>query len=150
MPDNGNEDGLTREQIEDVLAAFEERDPASAAEMWAEDGVFIDPHYPEPEYRGPREVREALEWALENVVEQPGLAIRDMWGDGGTVAVEVETHHVTHDGTVREFPQVFVVEGDRGWVTRWQAYLPFPPPSSASANEAASGRGPSPEADDGT
>jgi ketosteroid isomerase-like protein len=123
-------DALSRTDIEDLLRAFEAGDTATAAAAWAADGVFIDPHYPEPEYRGPEQVREALDWALANVVEQPGLAIRTLLSDDGAFAVEVDTHHVTHDDTVREFRQVFVVESEDGSITRWQAYLPFPPPST--------------------
>ncbi len=122
-----DEDTVTREQIEGVLTAFEDRDTAAASAFWAEDGVFIDPHYPESEYRGPDEVREALDWALENVVEQPGLTIRNTWEDDGAFAIEVETHHVAHDGTDLEFPQVFIIEGENGHITRWRSYLPFPP-----------------------
>ena len=54
---NTNKDTFTREQIEGVLTAFEDRDAATASEFWAEDGAFIDPHYPEPEYRGPDEIQ---------------------------------------------------------------------------------------------
>lgn len=123
------EDTFTREQIEDVLAAFEDRDVVAVSEAYAEDGVFIDPHYPEPEYRGPEEIREALEWALENVVEQPGLTVRNVWDEGETFAVEVDTHHTMKDGTEVDFPQVFIIESEDGRVTRWQSYLPFPPPA---------------------
>ena len=49
-----------REQIEGGLTAFEDRDAATASEFWAEDGVFIDPQYPESEYRGPDEIRGRL------------------------------------------------------------------------------------------
>ncbi|WP_226011117.1 nuclear transport factor 2 family protein [Halomicrobium salinisoli] len=119
---------LTREGIEGVIRAFEDRDAAAAASHWAEDGVFVDPHYPEDEYRGPEAVEAALGWALENVVERPGLSIRTVWEGEEAAAVEVDTHHVAHDGSVREFPQVFVVEGEDGRITRWQSYLPFPPP----------------------
>lgn len=65
-------------------------------------------HYPEPEYRGSDEIREGLEWALENIVEQPGLTIRNLWKHNGTFTVEVETHHTMQDGTKAEFPQVFM------------------------------------------
>lgn len=126
---------LTRERIEEILTAFEERDAATASEYWAEDGVFADPHYPEPAYRGPDEVRAALDWALENVVERPGLAVRNVWKDGETFAVEVDTHHTMQDGTEAAFPQVFVVEGEHGQVTRWRSYLPFPPPEDGTGPE---------------
>jgi ketosteroid isomerase-like protein len=121
------EDELTREQIEGVLRSFEAGDTEAASEFWAEDGEFIDPHYPEPAYRGPAEIRDALDWALENVVERPGLTIRNVWEDGDSFAVEVDTHHVMKDGSDAEFPQVFVIESEDGEVTRWQSYLPFPP-----------------------
>lgn len=120
---------FTREQIEGVLRAFEDRDTATASEFWAEDGVFIDPHYPNPEYRGPDEIRGALDWALENIVEQPGLTIRTVWEDDTTFAVEVDTHHTMQDGTEVDFPQVFIIESEDGQITRWQSYLPFPPPA---------------------
>lgn len=122
---------FTRDQIEDVLRAFEERDAVAASEVYAEDGVFIDPHYPEAEYRGPAEVREALEWALENIVDRPGLTIRNVWEDDKTFAVEVDTHHTMKDGREVDFPQVFIIESEDGQVTRWQSYLPFPPPDDA-------------------
>jgi ketosteroid isomerase-like protein len=124
---SSTEDALTREQIEGVLRSFEEGNTAEASEFWAEDGVFIDPHYPEPEYRGPDEIRDALDWALENIVERPGLTVRNVWENGESFAVEVDTHHVMKDGSDAEFPQVFVIEGEDGNVTRWQSYLPFPP-----------------------
>lgn len=119
---------VTRERIEGVLRAFENRDAAAAAAFWAEDGVFVDPHYPDDEYRGPEEVRAALEWALENVVEQPGLTVRTAWEGADSAAVEVDTHHTMTDGTEVDFPQAFVVETEDGAITRWQSYLPFPPP----------------------
>lgn len=126
---DANEETFTREQIEGVLTAFEDKDTMTASEFWAEDGVFIDPHYPKPEYRGPEEIRGALDWALENIVEQPGLAIRTVWEDGETFAVEVDTHHTMQDGTEVDFPQVFIIESEGGQITRWQSYLPFPPPA---------------------
>ncbi|MDS0477185.1 nuclear transport factor 2 family protein [Natrinema sp. 1APR25-10V2] len=125
-----NDDTLTREQIEDLLRAFEKGDTETAAAFWAEDGVFIDPHYPEPEYRGPDEIRRALDWALENIVEEPGLTVRKVWEDDGTFALEVNTHHLMQDGAEVDFPQVFVIESDAGAIARWRSYLPFPPPPS--------------------
>ena len=118
-----------REQIEGALTAFEDRDAATASEFWAEDGVFIDPQYPESEYRGPDEVQGALEWALKNIVEQPGLTIRTVWEGHDTVAVEVDTHHLMQDGTEVDFPRVLIIESEHGQVTRWQSYLSFPTPA---------------------
>jgi ketosteroid isomerase-like protein len=120
---------LTREPTEGVLRAFEAGETARAAAFWAEDGVFVDPHYPEPEYRTPAEIRGALDWAPEHVVEEPRLTVQTVWKDGERFAAEVDTNHRTQDGREVDFPQVFVVEGEDGAITRWQSYLPFPPPS---------------------
>ena len=122
----------TQEQIEGVIRAFENGDTETAADYWSEDGVFVDPHYPEPEYRGPAEIREALDWALEEIVEEPSISIRAMWEDmtSDSFAIEVETHHTMKDGTETDFPQVFIVESENGQIVRWQSYLPFPPPEN--------------------
>lgn len=54
---------------------------------------------------------------LENVVEQPGLTIRNVWERDETFAVEVDTAHTMQDGTVAEFPQVFIIESEGGEIT---------------------------------
>jgi len=117
----------TRERIESALKAFESRDTAAAASAYAEDGVFIDPRYPAVEYRGRESIREAFEWALTNVVDHAEFSVRNAVGTGDDYAIEVDTHYVAKDGTEREYPQVFVVEGSEAGITRWQTYLPFPP-----------------------
>lgn len=118
------------QQIEGVLRAFEEGDTVAASEFWGEDGVFIDPHYPDPVYRGPTQIRQALDWALDTIVEEPGLSVRNVWEDeaGVTFAVEVDTHHTMQDGTETDFPQAFIVETEDSQIARWQSYLPYPPP----------------------
>lgn len=117
----------TCDQIKKTLNAFENRDTVAAASVWAEDGTFIDPHYPESEYHGRETIRGALDWALTNLVEQPGFTVRNVVTEGDVCAVEVDTHHVMKDGSEREFPQVFIVEGGEEGITRWRTYLPFPP-----------------------
>lgn len=49
MTETQTDDAFTRDQVEDVLAAFEDRDAEAASEIYAPDGVFVDPHYPEDE-----------------------------------------------------------------------------------------------------
>lgn len=116
-----------RKHITESLKAFEARDAVAAASAYADDGVFIDPHYPEDEYRGRETIREALDWALTNLVDQPGFTVRTFVSEDDTCAVEVDTHHITKDGSELEFSQVFVVEGGPEGIERWQTYLPFPP-----------------------
>lgn len=128
MADSPPEDSFTRDQIEAALTGMENRDAEAATAFYADDGVFIDPLYPEPEYRGPEEIRAAVEWVLENVVEQPNFTIQNVCEHDGTFAVEVDSHHIAHDGSARDFQQVFMIESANGEVTRWQTYLPYPPP----------------------
>lgn len=115
-----------REHINESLKAFETRDAVAAASAYADEGVFIDPHYPENEYHWRETIREAFDWALTNLVDQPGFTVRTFVSEGDTCAVEVDTHHVAKDGSELEFPQVFVVEGGSEGIERWRTYLPFP------------------------
>jgi ketosteroid isomerase-like protein len=55
------EKSTTRDRIETALKAFENRDAVAAAGVYAEDGFFVNPHYPELEYRGREAIQEALE-----------------------------------------------------------------------------------------
>lgn len=119
---------FAREHIDAILAAFERGDTDTVSDYYAEDGVFIDPHYPQAAYRGRDEVREALEWALEHVVERPGLTVRRVWENDSSFAVEVDTHHLLQDDTATDFPQVFIIDTEDGYVRKWRSYLPFPPP----------------------
>lgn len=121
---------FTADDIDAVLWAFEARNPEQAAAHWADDGVFIDPHYPETEYRGRQAIADALAWALDTIVAQPDLTVRRRWGQDGDFAVEVETTHTMQDGTEADFRQVFIVETQAGEITRWQSYLPYPPPDA--------------------
>lgn len=117
----------TRDLIETTLLALENKDAVAAASTYAEDGVFIDPRYPESEYSGRETILRAFEWALTNFMEQPGFRVRTVVVEGDTCAVEVDTHHVATDGSEWEFPQVFVVDGGPGGISRWRTYLPFAP-----------------------
>lgn len=111
------------------MERFERRDFENAAKAFAEDGVFIDPHYPEPEFRGHDEIREAFEWVFENVIDDIDLTIRNFWASGLTCAAEVETRQLMKNGSEHEFSQAFIAEfDDELRLVRLQAYLPYGPP----------------------
>ncbi|SEL77865.1 nuclear transport factor 2 family protein [Haloferax larsenii] len=122
-----NED-FSREDIDRIFEAWEDKDPVVPAEYWADDGVYIDPHYPESQYEGPEEVRRVLETSLQEIIAQPRLAIENLWKDDDTFVVEVQTNHRMMDGSEVDYPQVFVIETEDGEITRWQSYLPFSRP----------------------
>ena len=113
---------VEREYIEAVLGAFEQGDADDASAVFAEDGVFVDPRYPDEEYHGPEGVRRALEQGFESATERSRFIVRNFWSAETSCVVEVETYYRTADGSERAFPQVFVVEMDNGRVARWQAY----------------------------
>jgi len=122
-------DEFTVEDVHRIFEAWEDKDPVIPAEYWAEEGVYIDPHYPDDEYRGPEEVRRVLESGLEESIAQPRLTIQNVWEDGDAFVVEVRTHHTLIDETEVDYQQVFVIETRGGKITRWQSYLPFKRPS---------------------
>lgn len=129
-----DEDPISCEPVETALEALEKRDAVAAASAFAADGRFVDPQFPEAEYRGQERVREALEWALTNLSRQPEFEIRHFLEREGTCALEVEARHVgaddgpvgADDGTVRSRKAYFVEVGDDG-ITRWRTYLPYAP-----------------------
>jgi ketosteroid isomerase-like protein len=117
---------IDRTMVERVLAAYEAKDPDAVLAYFAQDGVFIDPHFPEPRMVGHVAIRRGLEWAFKSL-EQPGFTLRRLWLDGESGALEVETHHRIRDGLRADFPQVFVFEARNGLLTRLQAYEPYGP-----------------------
>lgn len=121
---------FTIEDIELIFEAWEDKDPVTPAEYWAEDGVYIDPHYPADAYEGPEAVQRALRSGLEESIEQPRLTVRNVWSEGESFVVEVRSHHTMKDGSEVDYPQVFVIEADEGSITRWRSYLPFSRPSA--------------------
>lgn len=113
--------------VDTVLKALEKEDAVAAASAYAEDAVFIDPRYPEPEYRGRETIREAFEWGLTNVLDAPEYTVRNYLETGGTCAVEVHAGDAEAVGQDGEHPRVFVVDFYADGITRWRTYLPFPP-----------------------
>jgi ketosteroid isomerase-like protein len=121
--------------VVEALRDFENRDADRVVERFAPDGTFIDPHYPPP--IGPAITgRDAIRGALGFVftlIQQPGFTVRHAFSSTespNVASVEVDTHHTLTDGTVLDFPQVFVGEVDAdGLLSRLQSYPPYPPPA---------------------
>jgi ketosteroid isomerase-like protein len=81
---------IEREYIEAALGAFEAKDIEDASAVFAENGVFIDPHSPNEEYYGPQGVRRALEWMFDNTIEQLDFIVRNFWTGETSCVIEVE------------------------------------------------------------
>ena len=120
-----------RTLFERGLQAFEAKDISTLTEMFAEDALFYDPHYPTPECRGKTAIKAGFEHAF-GILKKPGFTICNFWGNGHSGVVEVDTHHILQDGMELNFPQVFVVETRDGLFTRFQTYVPYPPPAQPS------------------
>lgn len=120
-----DEKPIAQDPIETVLKAFEKGDAVAAASAYAEDGVYIDPRYPEFEYHGREAIREAFEWALTTILDPPEYEVRHYLESHEACAIEVENHGET-DRPASTYPQVFFVEVGQAGITRWQTYLPNP------------------------
>lgn len=116
-----------RELLDGLIAVFEAKDLEAVMGFFAEDAVFIDPHYPVSRMVGAAAIRQGMAWGLGNM-EQPGFSVRHFWTDGNMGAVELDTHHVFKGGMELEFDQVFVFEMQDGKLTRLQSYVPYRPP----------------------
>lgn len=113
--------------VDTVLKALEKGDAVAAASAYAEDAVFIDPRYPEPEYRGREPIREAFEWGHTNVLDEPEYTVRNYLETGQTCVVEVHAGDAETTRPDSECPRVFVVDFCEEGITRWRTYLPFKP-----------------------
>lgn len=113
--------------VETALNALENRDAVAAASMFAMNGRLVDSQFPKREYRGQESIREALGWALTNLVAEPTFTIRHCLEHEETCALEVETRANRSDGSSVKTTKAFIVEiGDEG-ITHWRTYLPIAP-----------------------
>lgn len=111
-----NLDAVTAKNADAVLAAF------------TDDGVLIDPHYPDPEMRGKAAIAAGLEFGFGSM-KTFGFDERRYFlsPDGTSLVVHCLCHHVLQGGRPLTFPQVFVVETRDGLISRWQAFEPYGP-----------------------
>lgn len=119
-----------RALIERLLRAFEAKNMERTMACFAEEALFFDPHYPDPTMRGKAAIQQGLEFVF-GMLKQPGFDIRHFWSLDHNGAVEVDTHHVFQDDTEVQFPQVSVFETQNDLFTRFQTYVPYPPPVEA-------------------
>ena len=119
----------TKTQVEAMLKAFEAKDTEALLDYFAEDSIFFDPHYPEPQMQGKAAIKQGFEHAF-SIIAKPGFQLRNFWGNGRTAAAEVDTHHILQDGSEIRFPQVFILEMQDDLLTRLQCYVPYPPPAA--------------------
>lgn len=111
-----------------LLDAFIAKDKAAILAAFADDGVMIDPHYPQPAMQGKDAISAGLDFSL-GFIQQPGFTVRNRWENGTSCVLETDTHHTFINGTEAQFPQVFVFEFAGDLIQRLQAYVPYPPPA---------------------
>lgn len=114
--------------VRHTFALLMAKDLEALMNVFADDAVLIDPHFPQSRMHGKAAIRRGF-----------GEAMRGMGSFGYTIvnycesehgrcaAVETATHHVLKQGTKLNFPQVFIFEVADGYITRLQAYEPYGP-----------------------
>ncbi len=117
-----------RTLIERNFAAVEAKDLEAVLQCFAEDAVFIDPHYPSPVMVGKAAIANGLRWAFKGM-KQFGFTIVSYgeWADGQHAAIEMATHHILQTGMQLQFPQAFFIDAQNDLITRMQAYEPYGP-----------------------
>lgn len=118
----------THTLAQSLLNAFMAKDKARVLAAFTDDGVLIDPHYPQPVMQGKDAIGAGLDFGF-GFIQQPGFAVRKTWADETSCVVEVDTHHTFINGTEAQFPQIFVFEFAGGLISRLQSYVPYPPPA---------------------
>lgn len=114
--------------ISHTFAAVEAKDLNTMLNVFADDAVVIDPHFPEPQMHGKAAITEGFRNAM-NGMRSFGYTIVTYCEseNGQSAAVETATHHVVKQGIKLNFPQVFIFEANNGHITRMQAYEPYGP-----------------------
>jgi ketosteroid isomerase-like protein len=114
--------------LEGALRAVEAKDASTLRTLVAEDGVFVDPHYPTTPMAGRAAIEDGLRWAFGTIEAFRFEVVHTFEsGDGRHAAVEVDCHHVLRGGRRLAFRQVFVVDVEGGRIRRLQAYEPYGP-----------------------
>lgn len=117
-----------RTLVEQSFAAVEAKDLATVLSYFAEDAVFIDPHYPSPVMIGKAAIEDGLRWGFGSL-KKFGFTIVGYYemADGQKAAIEVATHHILPNGRHLQFPQAFFIDAQNDQITRMQAYEPYGP-----------------------
>lgn len=116
------------ELTEKLFRDLETRDKEAVFELFADDAVFIDPHYPNLEMKGRKEIEWGLNWGFSSM-KQFGFTIVHSFvsEDGARAAVEIDTHHTLAGGQKLDFPQAFFAEAANGKLIGFRAYEPYRP-----------------------
>lgn len=114
--------------IQQSLIAVASKDVDAVLAFFAEDAVFIDPHYPRPRMEGKGEIADGFRWSFAGLTKM-GFTIDRFFpsADGTSAAVEVTTDHVARGGMRLHFSQVFIIETNHGLISRLQSYVPYGP-----------------------
>ncbi len=124
MPVLGEKTG--KELLDTFLAALMAKDLPVLMQLFADDAVVYDPHYPQPHMVGKAALEQGLAWSM-GTLEKPGFTLRQCWLNDHSGVAELYTHHVIRGGMEAKFDQVFVFEFRNGKFTRLQAYVPYRP-----------------------
>ncbi len=110
------------------LDAVVAKDADAVVALFADDGVFIDPHYPDAAMRGHAAIVEGLAFSF-GAIRTFAFDDRRYFpsADGSSLVVHCACHHVLPGDRVLDFPQVFVMDTADGRITRWQAFEPYGP-----------------------
>ncbi len=111
-----------------TFATVEAKDLAAMIDLFADDGVLIDPHFPIPRMQGKAAIMENFKEAMTGM-QSFGYTIVNYFesANGQSAAVETATHHIVKGGMKLNFPQVFIFDAADGRITRMQAYEPYGP-----------------------
>ena len=111
-----------------AFATLQAKDLETLMNLFAEDAVIIDPHFPTPRMQGQAAIRKGFREAMSGM-HSFGYTIVNYFESENRqgAAVETATHHVLKQGMERNFPQVFIFEVADEHITKLQAYEPYGP-----------------------
>ena len=111
-----------------LLASVEAKDFDGLMSFFAEDAVFVDPHYPKKRMQGSAEIAEGMRWGFSSL-KKFGFEIIDTYlsADGKGVVISVITAHELPNGKPLNFPQLLMFEFEGQKIKSLQAYVQYEP-----------------------
>ncbi len=111
-----------------TFTTLEAKDLDAMLNLFADDAVLIDPHFPTSPMQGKAAIKKGFQGAISGMRSFGYTLVNYFESENGQrAAVETATHHVLKVGTKLNFPQVFIFEVMDGRIARLQAYEPYGP-----------------------
>lgn len=118
---------LTVKDIEFAFKAFESQKIDLIMNLFAEDAILYDAHYPVAKMVGKKNIYKGVKWGAKSL-KKMRFNLLKIWVDGHEASAKVESKHVLKSGKNLHFTQVFIFKvNSNKKFTLIESYTPYRP-----------------------